>query len=68
MRTSREPGSSANSRRRAAGRPAPPLDENLIAALSHGLPDCSGVAVGVDRLVAVAAGVDEIADTLSFPH
>ena len=55
-------------RRRAAGRPAPPLDENLVAALSHGLPDCSGVAVGVDRLVAVAAGVDGIADTLSFPH
>ena len=54
--------------RRAAGRPAPPLDENLIAALGHGLPDCSGVAVGVDRLVAIAAGVDGIAGTLSFPH
>ena len=54
--------------RRAAGRAAPPLDENLIAALRHGLPDCSGVAVGVDRLVAVAAGVDGIADTLSFPR
>ncbi len=54
--------------RRAAGRPAAPLDEYLIAALSHGLPDCSGVAVGVDRLVAVAAGVDGIADTLSFPR
>ena len=54
--------------RRAAGRAPPPLDENLIAALRHGLPDCSGVAVGVDRLVAVAAGVHGIADTLSFPR
>ena len=54
--------------RRAPARPAPPLDNVLIAALRHGLPDCSGVAVGVDRLIAVAAGVNGIADTLSFPH
>ena len=54
--------------RRAAGRPAAPLDNALIAALRHGLPDCSGVAVGVDRLVAVAAGLDNVADTMSFAH
>ncbi|NIW23887.1 MAG: EF-P lysine aminoacylase GenX, partial [Gammaproteobacteria bacterium] len=34
----------------------PPIDEALLAALAHGLPECAGVAVGVDRLVAVAAG------------
>ena len=55
-------------KRRAAGRPVPLLDNNLIAALTHGLPYCSGVAVGVDRLVAVAAGVDKIAATMSFAH
>ncbi len=54
--------------RRAAGRPAPPLDSALIAALRHGLPDCSGVAVGVDRLVSVAAGLQTVADGMSFPH
>ena len=55
-------------KRRDAGLPAPPVDEDLLAALSHGLPTCAGVAVGVDRLVAVAAGLDTVAETMSFPH
>ncbi|MCZ0953120.1 MAG: EF-P lysine aminoacylase GenX, partial [Rhodospirillaceae bacterium] len=55
-------------RNRAGGRPAAPLDNALIAALRHGLPDCSGVAVGVDRLVSVAAGFQSVADSMSFPH
>lgn len=55
-------------RRRSAGRPAPPLDEDLLAALAHGLPACAGVAVGLDRLVAVAAGLDGVAETMSFAH
>ena len=55
-------------KRRRAGLPVPPLDEDLLAALAHGLPDCSGVAVGLDRLVAVAAGLNDVAATMSFPH
>lgn len=55
-------------KRRDAGLPVPPVDENLLAALSHGLPACAGVAVGVDRLVALAAGLDNVADTMSFAH
>ena len=55
-------------KRRAAGRSVPPLDESLLAALDHGLPDCAGVAVGVDRLVAIAADLDNVADTMSFAH
>jgi lysyl-tRNA synthetase class 2 len=54
--------------RRAARRHAPPLDEDLLDALARGLPDCAGIAVGVDRLVAVALGFDGIADTASFVH
>ncbi len=55
-------------KRREAGLPVPPVDEELLAALSHGLPACAGVAVGVDRLVALAAGLDNVADTMSFAH
>jgi lysyl-tRNA synthetase class 2 len=54
--------------RRAHGREAPPLDEALLAALEHGLPECAGVAVGVDRLVAAAAGRTDIASVMSFAH
>ena len=55
-------------KRRETGQPVPPLDEDLLAALSHGLPPCAGVAVGVDRVVALAAGLDNLADTMSFTH
>jgi elongation factor P--(R)-beta-lysine ligase len=53
--------------RRAAGRHAPPLDEDLLRALPS-LPDCAGVALGFDRLVALATGHDELAAVLAFAH
>jgi len=56
-----------NAARRAAGSPVVPIDERLLAALDHGLPDCAGVALGVDRLVMLAAGTREISDVLAFP-
>lgn len=55
-----------NRRRRAAGRTAMPIDAELIAALESGLPECSGVALGVDRLMMVAADADDIAETRFF--
>ena len=51
-----------------AGRGAvqPPLDAAFLAALGHGLPDCAGVALGVDRLLMAMLGTDRIADVLAF--
>jgi lysyl-tRNA synthetase class 2 len=54
--------------RRSEGLDVPHLDEAFLEALTHGLPDCAGVAMGLDRLVAVAAGASEIAEVVSFAH
>jgi lysyl-tRNA synthetase class 2 len=54
--------------RRRDGRDTPPLDEDLLAALTHGLPDCSGVAVGIDRLIAVALGATDLSAAMAFAH
>jgi lysyl-tRNA synthetase class 2 len=48
------------------GAPQPPLDEAFLAALAHGLPDCAGVALGVDRLLMAMLGTGRIADVLAF--
>lgn len=56
-----------NAQRRAAGLPPMPLDEHLLAALEQGLPDCSGVALGVDRLLMLRAGIMNIGGVLAFP-
>ena len=53
--------------RRQAGRPLPPMPSRFLAALEAGLPDCAGVALGLDRLLALdlaASGLDEL---IAFP-
>ena len=54
-------------RRRATGRTVPKLDERLLAAHHAGLPDCAGVAVGLDRLVMIAGRYRTLRDVLAFP-
>ncbi|NZA25927.1 EF-P lysine aminoacylase GenX [Luteimonas sp. SJ-92] len=52
--------------RAARGLALPALDARLLAALQHGLPDCAGVALGVDRLLMAMLGTPRIADVLAF--
>lgn len=50
------------------GSPVPPVDENLLAAMAAGLPDCAGVALGVDRLFALLSGHESLAGCVPFPE
>ncbi len=46
-----------------------PLDEKLITAMGHkeaGLPDCAGVAMGLDRILMLQLGAKSIAEVISF--
>lgn len=55
-----------NRQRRAMGKSEMPVDECLLAALTSGLPDCAGVALGVDRLILCAAGEKTLAQVQAF--
>ena len=55
-----------NAVRRTRGLREVPIDEPLLAVLDA-LPDCAGVAMGVERLLMCLAATDAIADVLAFP-
>ncbi|WP_428353640.1 EF-P lysine aminoacylase EpmA [Methyloprofundus sp.] len=42
-------------------------DERFLAALQSGLPDCSGIAIGLDRLLMIISQKDHINEVLAFP-
>lgn len=53
--------------REQQGLPTMPLDEAFLASLQHGLPDSVGVALGFDRLLMLATGVQHINQVVPFP-
>ena len=55
-----------NAARVAAGLESMAADERLLAAMAQGLPDCAGVALGVDRLVMLAVGAASLAEVMPF--
>ncbi len=55
-----------NAIRRARGLPGMAGDRALLAALEEGLPDCAGVALGLDRLLMLAAGLSDVRQTVAF--
>jgi lysyl-tRNA synthetase class 2 len=56
-----------NQARLADGKQVLPEESRLLAAMEAGLPSSSGVALGFDRLVMLAAGAKSLADVLPFP-
>lgn len=49
------------------GKPPLPEVSRLLKAMEHGLPACTGCALGFDRVVMLACGKRDIADVLTFP-
>lgn len=56
-----------NARREQRGETICKADHRLVAALQSGLPECAGVALGVDRLLMAICGVESISDVIAFP-
>lgn len=56
-----------NAKRIEMGLSAQPIDHHLIEALKSGLPECAGVALGIDRLIMLAIGCDHIDQVTAFP-
>jgi lysyl-tRNA synthetase class 2 len=52
--------------RQSRGLSEMPVDRRLLAALQSGLPDCAGVALGLDRLLMCLTGCQHIDDVLAF--
>ncbi|MGL6315283.1 elongation factor P--(R)-beta-lysine ligase [Vibrio sp. WXL103] len=55
-----------NQKRLEMGLKPQPIDHHLIAALEAGLPNCAGVALGIDRLIMLALGCDHIDEVTAF--
>jgi elongation factor P--(R)-beta-lysine ligase len=59
--------SDENDRRGKENKALIKIDENFLQALEAGLPDCAGVAIGIDRLLMILSGKSHIKDVMTFP-
>ncbi len=56
-----------NKARKTKGLAVIEKDEKFLAALRAGLPDCSGIALGLDRLLMSMADSGSLGDVIAFP-
>ena len=57
-----------NTRRKQRGQEICTIDHHLLAALENGLPECAGVALGVDRLLMAICDAKTINEVTAFPY
>ena len=57
-----------NAQREKRGQSSCKIDRHLITALEHGLPECAGVALGVDRLLMSVCGAETISEVIAFSY
>lgn len=53
-------------KREHMNQPVMPMDKFLIEALAQGLPDCAGIAIGLNRLHMALGEYDSISQVISF--
>ena len=63
----RKRNTQSNAQRSRDGKPRLPEESRLLAAMESGLPACTGVALGFDRLVMLAAGAKHLNEIIAFP-
>ncbi len=60
-------GHENNQRRKECGLPELKVETSLVQAMRRGMPPCSGVALGLDRLLMLRMGATSLADVMPFP-